>query len=201
MKNAFISVFLLAYFRSRANGETGRKRCLMAEKNHVLQHAVHEIAPVFDENSRVLILGSFPSVKSREGHFFYNHPRNRFWKVIAAVCQVPVPQTIEEKRDMLLKQHIAVWDVIHSCDIYGSSDSSIRNVVPNDLGRILDTAPIRCIFTNGKKSEELYKKYCEKATGRKSICLPSTSPANAAWSEERLTEYWKQVDSWRKDER
>ena len=153
----------------------------------------HPIEPVFDQNSRILILGSFPSVKSREVKFFYGHPKNRFWKVIAAVYGEKAPDSIEEKKSFLLRNHIAVWDVIKSCDIEGSADSSIKNVVPNDLNRILNQAEIEHIFLNGKKAEQLYKKYMEKETNRKAECLPSTSPANAAWSFERLVEEWKRI--------
>lgn len=153
----------------------------------------HPIEPVFDQNSRILILGSFPSVKSREVKFFYGHPKNRFWKVIAAVYGEKAPDSIEEKKSFLLRNHIAVWDVIKSCDIEGSADSSIKNVVPNDLNRILNQAEIEHIFLNGKKAEQLYKKYMEKETNRKAECLPSTSPANAAWSFERLVEEWKKI--------
>ena len=148
----------------------------------------HPIAPVFDKESRVLILGSFPSVKSREAMFFYGHPQNRFWKVIATVCNEELPDTIEEKKALLLRNHIAVWDVIASCDIEGSSDSSIKNVKANDLSVILDNARIRAIYVNGKTAEKYYKKYIEKKINRKALCLPSTSPANAAWNIERLTE-------------
>lgn len=151
----------------------------------------HPINPIYDKDSKILILGSFPSVKSREAGFFYGHPQNRFWKVTAAVCGVETPTTIEEKKAFLLEHHIAVWDVIHSCDIMGSSDSSIKNVVANDLNIILKTADIRQIYVNGKKAEELYKKYIYPKIQRGAICLPSTSPANATWSVERLTEAWK----------
>ena len=154
---------------------------------------VHPIKPVFDQNSRILILGSFPSVKSREANFFYGHPQNRFWKVLAVVFETEVPNTVEEKRAFLLEHHVAVWDVIQSCDIVGSSDSSIKNVTANDLNEILDKAEIRQIFVNGKKAEQYYKKYIEKTINRKAICLPSTSPANAAWGLERLVEEWKQI--------
>ena len=153
----------------------------------------HPIEPVFDQNSRILILGSFPSVKSREVNFFYGHPQNRFWKVIAVVYGEKTPNSIEEKKSFLLRNHIAVWDVIKSCDIEGSADSSIKNVVPNDLNRILNQAEIEHIFLNGKKAEQLYKKYLEKEINRKAECLPSTSPANAAWSFERLVEEWKRI--------
>ena len=150
----------------------------------------HPVEPVFDQNSRILILGSFPSVKSREVKFFYGHPKNRFWKVIAAVYGEKAPDSIEEKKSFLLRNHIAVWDVIKSCDIEGSADSSIKNVVPNDLNRILNQAEIEHIFLNGKKAEQLYKKYMEKEIAE---CLPSTSPANAAWSLKRLVEEWKKI--------
>lgn len=151
----------------------------------------HPMEPVYNERSKILILGSFPSVKSREEGFFYGHPQNRFWKVLAAVCKAKVPQTIEEKKAFLLENHIAVWDVIYSCDIVGSSDSSIKNVVANDLSRILDKADIKQIYVNGKKAEQLYKKYIFPVNGREAICLPSTSPANAAWSLERLIAAWR----------
>lgn len=150
----------------------------------------HPIEPVYNKYSRILILGSFPSVKSREEGFFYGHPQNRFWRVISAIYNAETPVTVEEKKQFLLEYHIAVWDVIASCDIVGSSDNSIKNVVPNDLQRILEIAPIEKIFVNGKKAEQLYKKYIEKEVGREAICLPSTSPANAAWSLDKLVEAW-----------
>lgn len=151
----------------------------------------HNIEPVYDEHSEILILGSFPSVKSRESRFFYGHPKNRFWKVVSTVYDDNAPQTTDEKRQFLIKRHIAVWDVIKSCDITGSSDSSIRNVVANDIRRILDSADIKRIFVNGRKAEELYRKYIFPQTKREAVCLPSTSPANAAWSIEMLIEEWK----------
>lgn len=153
----------------------------------------HPIPPVFDRNSKVLILGSFPSVKSREVQFFYGHPQNRFWKVTSAVFGVQEPHTIEEKKSFLLSHGIAVWDVIASCDIEGSSDSSIKNVVPNDLTKILEIADIRTIFVNGKTAEKFYNKYIKNSIGRDVVCLPSTSPANAAWSVERLINAWQQI--------
>ena len=156
----------------------------------------HPIHPVFDESSKILILGSFPSVKSREANFFYGHPQNRFWKVLASVFGEEIPVIVDEKREFLLRNHVAVWDVIHACDIVGSSDSSIKNVVANDLSVILDVAKIEQIFVNGKTAEQYYKKYIEKEIGRKAICLPSTSPANAAWKLERLVDVWKQVKDW-----
>lgn len=153
----------------------------------------HPIPPVFDRHSKILILGSFPSVKSREAQFFYGHPQNRFWKVTSAVFDATEPHTIEEKKDFLLSHGIAVWDVIASCEIEGSSDSSIKNVVPNDLTKILDIAEIQTIFVNGKTAEKYYNKYIRDAIGREAVCLPSTSTANAAWSVERLTAAWKQI--------
>ncbi|RHO37118.1 DNA-deoxyinosine glycosylase [Clostridium sp. OF03-18AA] len=154
---------------------------------------IHPIPPVFDRNSKILILGSFPSVKSREGHFFYHHPQNRFWKTLAGVLDVPVPDTIAEKKAFLLSHRIALWDVIASCSIEGSSDSSIRDVVPNDLSVILSTADIRAIFCNGKTSWNYYRKYQEAVTGIPAVSLPSTSPANAAWSLEKLKGAWNVI--------
>ncbi|MBP3568476.1 MAG: DNA-deoxyinosine glycosylase [Lachnospiraceae bacterium] len=154
-------------------------------------HISHTFLPVYDENSELLILGSFPSVKSREQGFYYGHPRNRFWKVLAAVCGCEVPKTIEEKKAMLLDNHIAIWDVIDSCDIIGSSDSSIKNVVPADIVGILPKTKITRIFANGKTAGSLYEKFSRESTGIEAIVLPSTSPANAAYSLERLTECWK----------
>ncbi len=154
----------------------------------------HPIKPVFDQNSKILILGSFPSVKSREANFFYGHPQNRFWRVLAAVFEAEVPNTVDEKKAFLLAHHVAVWDVIRSCDIVGSSDSSIKNVTANDLSEILNQADIKQIFVNGKKAEQYYKKYIEKVINRKAVCLPSTSPANAAWGLENLVEEWKKIN-------
>ena len=156
----------------------------------IMNTVIHPIPPVFDRNSKILILGSFPSVKSREGHFFYHHPKNRFWKTLAGVLDVPVPDTIAEKKAFLLSHRIALWDVIASCSIEGSSDSSIRDVVPNDLSVILSTADIRAIFCNGKTSWNYYRKYQEAVTGIPAVSLPSTSPANAAWSLEKLKGAW-----------
>lgn len=154
---------------------------------------LHTIDPVWDKNSKVLILGSFPSVKSREEGFFYGHKQNRFWKVIASVCDCPVPENIENKKKLLLSNNIAVWDVIHSCDIVGSSDSSIKNVVPNDIGVIIKNSKVERIFTNGKKADELYRKYIERQVGITAVCLPSTSPANAAWTLDKLCAEWQQI--------
>lgn len=156
----------------------------------------HPFPPLYDEQSRILILGSFPSVKSREGHFFYHHPQNRFWKVLAAVLEVDTPRTIEEKSAMLHANHIALWDVIGSCEIIGSSDSSIRNVVPNDLTPILRGSEIRAVFCNGGTSYTYYQKFTQASTGLEATKLPSTSPANAAWSLARLTDAWKVIRPW-----
>ncbi|MCD8131788.1 MAG: DNA-deoxyinosine glycosylase [Lachnospiraceae bacterium] len=153
----------------------------------------HEFGPVFDENSRILILGSFPSVKSRESRFFYGHPQNRFWRVLAAVTGDSVPETVEEKKAFLLRNRIAVWDVIAECDIIGSSDSSIKNVTPIDLPWLLSRTRIERIYVNGGKAYELYQKYLWPASGRECERLPSTSPANAAYSMERLTEAWSVI--------
>ncbi len=153
----------------------------------------HPFPPLYDSNSKILILGSFPSVKSREQLFFYGHPQNRFWKVTAAVYDSPVPRTIPEKKEFLLSHHIALWDVIASCDITGSSDSSIKNVTPNDLLPILSSSEISSIFVNGKTAEKYYKRFTEPHTGIKAVCLPSTSPANAAWSMEKLIGAWKVI--------
>lgn len=150
----------------------------------------HPIDPVYNEESRILILGSFPSVKSREEMFFYGHPRNRFWKVLAAVLEAKEPRTVEEKKQMLLDHGIALWDVIASCEITGSADSSIKNVIPNDVGRILSCAPIERIYINGKTAEKYYRKYLQPVIKREAVCLPSTSPANASWTFERLVDAW-----------
>ena len=154
-------------------------------------HVIHPFPPLYDGSSKVLILGSFPSVKSREQMFFYGHPQNRFWRVISAIYGEEVPQTIEQKKELLYGHNIALWDVIASCDIEGSSDASIRNVVANDLSVILEHADIRKIIVNGKTAEKYYQKYTESVIGRKAVCLPSTSPANAAWSVERLIKAWE----------
>ena len=153
----------------------------------------HPFPPLYDKNSKILILGSFPSVKSREQMFFYGHPQNRFWKVISTVLGQKTPITVDEKKSFLLSNNIALWDVIASCDITGSSDSSIKNVVANDLTEILDNADIKQIFVNGKTAEKYYNKYIRNSINREAICLPSTSPANAGWSLEKLINEWKNI--------
>ena len=154
------------------------------------QKLTHTFDPIYNAESKILILGSFPSVKSREIDFYYGHPQNRYWKVLAGILDVPVPETSEEKRRMLLENHIAIWDVIHSCSIIGSSDSSIKDVVVNDFSEILQNSQVKTIYVNGGKAYDLYRKYAEKVTGIKAVKLPSTSPANAAWKLERLCEAW-----------
>lgn len=151
----------------------------------------HPFGPLFDKNSKILILGSFPSVASREQMFFYGHKQNRFWKVIAAVFGAQTPTSLPEKKALLIQHNIALWDVIASCDISGSADSTIKNVVPNDLRIILDSAHIRQIFVNGKTAEKYYNKYILPVIGQSVVCLPSTSPANAACSLSMLTDSWK----------
>ena len=157
------------------------------------EHIVHPFPPLYDEASKILILGSLPSVKSREQMFFYGHPQNRFWKVIAAVTGEAVPATIEEKKKLLHRNHIALWDTIYSCDIIGSSDSSIKNVVPTDLAPIINQSKVRHVFCNGNTSGRYYKKYQQDILGLEAVTLPSTSPANAAYSVDRLVQIWKEA--------
>lgn len=171
--------------------------CLMAKEKKVTvdryEHHEHEFPPLYDADCRILILGSFPSVKSRANQFYYGHPQNRFWKVLSGVLGCSLPATIEEKRQMLLKHHIAVWDVIESCDIIGSSDSSIRNVEPTDLPWIIRETGIVKIFVNGGTAAKMFEKYQKERLGMEAVRLPSTSPANAAWSVERLMTEWQAV--------
>lgn len=157
------------------------------------EHIVHSFEPVYDKDSEILILGTLPSVKSRENNFYYGHKQNRFWKVLATLLKEPVPDTIEEKKAMLLAHRIALWDVIQSCDIKGSSDSSIKNVQPTDIGMILEKTNVTQIYANGNKAGQLYKRYQFPVTGIEATVLPSTSPANAAWSFDRLCEAWHVV--------
>ena len=156
--------------------------------NHMIQK--HPFPPLFDKDSRLLILGSFPSVKSRETMFFYGHPQNRFWKVIASIFDEKVPSSNDEKRELILRNHLALWDVIAECEIEGSSDASIKNAKANDLSVILENAPIEKIIVNGKTAEKAYNKYIKPVTGIKAVVLPSTSPANAAWTLDRLVDAW-----------
>lgn len=150
----------------------------------------HGFEPVYDEACTLLILGTFPSVQSRENCFYYGHPRNRFWPLTAKLFADDVPQTIAEKKAFLLRHHVALWDVVQSCEITGSSDASIRDVIPNDVERILKAAPIGRILTNGRTAHTLYARHLQPSIGREAVCLPSTSPANAAWTMEKLEKAW-----------
>lgn len=176
------------------------------------QHIEHGFEPVFDERSRILVLGSFPSVLSRANAFYYGNPQNRFWRVMAACLGAPVPPnegepladgesatldaSIAAKRAMLLNGGVALWDVIESCDIKGSSDASIKNVVPAHVERITGAAPIEVVVCNGGTAGRLYRRYLQERTGLSAIILPSTSPANAAWRLERLVERWREAADW-----
>ncbi len=153
----------------------------------------HTFEPVYDGNSEILVLGTFPSVKSRESAFYYGHPQNRFWKVLAGLTGEEVPGSIAEKKTLLLKHRIAIWDVIRSCDIEGSSDSSIRSVEANDIAGLLRVSRIREIYGNGDKACQLYNRFCREQTGKEIHRLPSTSPANAAFSLGRLLECWSVI--------
>ena len=157
------------------------------------ERILHPFPPLFDSESRTLILGSFPSVKSREAMFFYGHPQNRFWRLTALLCHEDTPQTVEEKSSLILRHHLALWDSIRSCTITGSSDSSVRDVVPNDLRVIFDNSKTERVFCNGALSHKMYMKYIYPQTGVAAVKLPSTSPANAAYSLERLAESWQVI--------
>ena len=154
---------------------------------------VHPIEPFFDEYSRILILGSFPSEKSRECGFFYGHPQNRFWKLLAILFNDKLPITVEEKKQFLLRHRVALWDVIGSCEIVGSSDASIKQVVPNDIRIILNAADIQKIYVAGKTALKYYNEHTLPVTLREAVCLPSTSTANAAFGMEKLLEEWKKI--------
>ncbi|MBE6464498.1 MAG: DNA-deoxyinosine glycosylase [Eggerthellaceae bacterium] len=159
-----------------------------------MDHIIHPIPPVFDERSRVLVLGSMPSPASRKLGFNYGHPQNRFWRVMARLADEPVPSTNDRKRDFCLRHHIALWDVLASCEIKGASDASIKNALPNDLASIVSAAPIEAVFCTGAKAFELYNKLgCKEACGIDAIKLPSTSPANAACSLDKLTNAYAQI--------
>ncbi|MBR2836098.1 MAG: DNA-deoxyinosine glycosylase [Coriobacteriales bacterium] len=152
---------------------------------------VHPLEPVFNRESRVLILGTMPSPASRNAGFYYGHPHNRFWRVLSELLQEPLAVTNEARKEQLLKNHIALWDVLVSCEITGASDSSITNAVPNDLSRILDHAPIQAIFCSGSKAYELYHRFSEPLTGLPATKLPSTSPANATMTLDKLVNAWR----------
>ena len=151
---------------------------------------IHSIPPVYDEHSTILILGSFPSVRSREVGFFYGHPQNRFWKVVCTIFEEHLAETVEQKKAFLLRNGIALWDVVASCDIQGSADSTMRHAVANDISPILSTAPIRQIFVNGQTAARYYDRLTKPSVGRDAILLPSTSPANASWPLEKIIEAW-----------
>ena len=155
------------------------------------ESVIHPLPPLFDANSRVLILGTMPSPKSRQNGFYYAHPQNRFWRVLAGVFSCKVPQTVEQKKKLVLENRLALWDVIAECEITGSADTSIKNVKPNDIASIIENTAVNRIFVNGKTAEKYYIRYIEKTVGQKAICLPSTSPANAAWSLDRLINAWQ----------
>ena len=157
------------------------------------KEVAHPIPPVWDESSEILILGSFPSVKSRETGFYYGHPQNRFWRVLSSVLKAPEPVGTDEKKAMLLKYHIALWDVAASCVVTVSSDSSIKDARPNDIKPILEGSRVKKICVNGKTAERLYLKYILPYSGLKPELLPSTSPANASWSLERLIAVWSKI--------
>ena len=150
----------------------------------------HPFEPVADEGCRVLVLGSFPSVKSRENGFYYGHPRNRFWRMIAGVYREMPPEDIPGRRLLLLRHHIALWDAALSCEVEGSMDQDIRSVAPTDLSRVLSRANIAKVLANGQTAGRLYRKYQQPLCGLPVTVLPSTSPANAAWSLERLCAAW-----------
>ena len=155
------------------------------------QFVTHAFGPVYNQNSRILVLGTMPSPASRQNGFYYSHPRNRFWPVVAQLLGQPLPSTPEEKRALALQNGIALWDVLASCTIAGADDASIRRPVANDLRPLLETAQIRAIFTTGTKAHSLYQRYCREQTGREDMLLPSTSPANCRISQEQLVEAYR----------
>ena len=156
----------------------------------------HEFGAFYDAHSKVLILGSIPSPKSREQGFYYGHPRNRFWPVLADLLGEPTPDSVDARKDFLLRHHIALWDVLDSCEIKGADDASIKEPVANDMNLILKAADIRAVFTTGAKAASLYKKLCFPICGVESIGRPSTSPANCGCSYERLKDAYRQIISY-----
>jgi hypoxanthine-DNA glycosylase len=157
------------------------------------KHLSHPLKPIYDEHSRMLILGTFPSPKSREAGFYYSHPQNSFWRVMATVMESEVPQNNEEKTIFLLKNKIALWDVLHSCEITGAADGSIRNPVVNDFSELLHKTDIKAVFTTGRTAMKLYQKHCLPKTGIPALYLPSTSPANRSCNFEVLVEKYAVV--------
>ncbi len=160
----------------------------MQKQNY--QHVVHTFGPLYNEDSRILILGSIPSPASREAGFYYGHPRNRFWQMMADLCGMPLPESVEEKKALVLSHGLALWDVIEECDIIGAADSSVKNAVPTDIPSLLGKTQIQTILCNGALSKKIYDQYQLPRTGIPAQKMPSTSPANAAWSLERLKEEW-----------
>lgn len=158
-----------------------------------IEQVAHPFMPVYDDMSSVLILGSFPSVKSRETGFYYGHPQNRFWKVLSEVLNSELPDTVEEKKSMLLRHRIALWDAAARCEIIGSSDADITNVTPTDLGIVLQSCDIRAIIANGRAAEKIYRQYQYPIWKREIVYMPSTSAANAAWSVDRLVGKWQSI--------
>ena len=158
-----------------------------------MNEVIHPFPPVVGPESRTLILGSFPSVRSREEGFFYGHPRNRFWPMLAAIYDEETPLTIPEKQSLILRHGLALWDVIASCRIEGSSDASVRDAVPVDIARVTAVAPMDRVICNGALAGKLYAQHLQPTLGRMALVLPSTSPANAAWSLARLTARWREA--------
>jgi len=157
------------------------------------QVVTHAFAPVYDRHSRLLILGTMPSPQSVKNGFYYSHPQNRFWPLLAALYNEPVPQNVQAKTSFVLKHNLALWDVLASCEIAGAADASIRQAVPNDLTIILKEAPIERIFTTGKTAYNLFQKHIAPQLHREAVYLPSTSPANQAlfpW--DKLLAVWRQ---------
>ena len=165
----------------------------MAGQKQNYQHVVHTFGPLYNEDSGILILGSIPSPASREVGFYYGHPRNRFWQMLAELYGMPLPESIEEKRALVLSHGLALWDVIEECDIIGASDSSVKNAVPTDIPSLLGKTQIQTILCNGALSKKIYDQYQLPRTGIPAQKMPSTSPANAAWSLERLKEEWRRA--------
>lgn len=189
-KSRFWNKPIIQYIGNPRKGECKIKQEKAIKARNTL---FHNIPPVFDEHCHTLILGSFPSVASRDVCFFYGHPRNRFWQVISAVFDAPIPDSMEAKKALLLGHGLALWDVVARCEITGSGDASIRGALPNDLNPLLCAAPIGRVFTNGAAAHKLYRRFCLEQTGLPDIPLPSTSPANASFSLPRLMEAWRQI--------
>ena len=156
----------------------------------------HELEPIYDSDSKILILGSIPSVQSRKYGFYYSHPKNRFWKILSIILDEKMPLNKDEKIKLLLKHKIALWDVIKKCDINGSSDLSIKNVECNDINKIIKESKVKIIFTTGRVAKKLYDKYCFEETLVDAIYLPSTSPANCKLSDDDIITEYKKIISY-----